>query len=284
MKILLLGRTGLLGSEFVKADPTRRFIFDYPRFDLALTDSIQRQLAEADPELIINCAALSNVDACEKSPGLARKINVDAVREIGAFCKANDVPLVHFSTDYVYDGMFDRPYREADGTRPSGVYGKSKLEGEKVIPEGTPAWILRVSTLYGMGRRCHIHWLMEAMKEGAAIPSIASDMLGTPSYTKDIVQMTKDFIERDPEFGVYNFVPHGHCSRTEFARTFFEAVRPGERPLYHDAHIRDLNLLAPRPGNPLLCNNKLVRTGIHIPTWEEGLEDFIETEMVGAAV
>ncbi|MFA6992918.1 MAG: dTDP-4-dehydrorhamnose reductase, partial [Candidatus Gracilibacteria bacterium] len=198
MKVLLLGKNGMLGSEFLRLlsnrDGVELTATDRDGFDItdeaALTDFVDKTA----PEVVINCAAYTFVDNCEENKELAFKVNAEAPKNIAKLCKKHGAYLIHFSTDYVFDGG-KKEYFENDETNPLSVYGQSKLEGEKnIAAECDKYYIFRISTLFGVHGGNFVQKIYEAAKSKDEI-EVVDDYVSCPTYAADLAErIVNDFI------------------------------------------------------------------------------------------
>src|SRR5439155_18524054 len=197
-KILVTGGGGMLATAFRKLIPRAHFA-DKAAFDLTAGDGRAAQLfTELNPALAINCAAYTKVDLAEKNEELATEVNGHAVAALVDLCNRTGAKLLHFSTDYVFDGTRRRPLRPDDPTGPQSAYGRSKLVGEQMIQKNARApWlILRTAWLYGFGGPNFVQTMVNAARAGKPL-TVVSDQVGSPTYTMDLAQATLDLIARD---------------------------------------------------------------------------------------
>lgn len=271
-KVVLFGATGLLGKDLIKQNPS--WIAAPRSIDLADKNAVFTYLSQQRPSWVINAAGMSNVDKAEEDPDLAFAINGEGVNFLATACETLNAGFIHFSTDYVFPEAVDRPFEEADRPAPVGLYAESKLKGEMAAATWKKHYILRVSALYGTGRRTHASWVLEALASKKPV-KIAEDMAGSPTYTGDLAQWTAQIIQRKPPFGIYHLCHKGHCTRLEFAEKLCE-LRGAKRPFpIEKVKIKDLNLPAPRPGKPLLSVKKWEKEMGTLPSWEEGLKHYL---------
>jgi dTDP-4-dehydrorhamnose reductase len=276
MRLLVAGARGLLGVAI-----TREFSGDSEihafagRTDLDLTDeaAVRSAVMNVRPDAVVNCAAFSGVDAAEERAADALAVNAfgtlalaRAAREIGAV-------LVHYSTDFVFDGNIDRPYTEEDAPGPRSFYGLSKLLGEWFAAESTRAYVLRVESLFGDPApgslpKGSLHTIVARIKAGEAVP-VFVDRTVSPSYTTDIARATRAVLARNIPAGVYHCVNSGAATWAEVAE---EAARILNRPaVVEPMTLESANLKAPRPKYCALSNAKLATFGITMPRWQDAL-------------
>jgi len=216
--ITILGGRGMLGSDLapalVQTGHSVR-VLDLPEFDLTRNDHIARALDGA--QVIVNCAAFTNVDQAEKRFDTALAVNGRAVGALGAAAKERGAFVVHISTDFVFDGRQTRPYIETDPPNPINAYGRSKLEGERALQQSACAHvILRVQWSYGSHGANFISKIQERARTGAEL-KVVEDQVGAPTWTADVARAIAVLI-RDRREGLYHFANSGYASRFEVAR------------------------------------------------------------------
>src|SRR5438309_7467261 len=190
MKLVIVGTGGRLGTALTREYREKFSVtgFDHAQLDLANADELREKLCTIDFDLLINAAAFTNVDLCEKERDQAFQVNADAPRVLAEICRRKKAKLIHFSTDYVFDGEKRELYHEEDDARPISVYGESKREGEKLVLQTQGHLAVRVSWVFGPDRPSCIDALIERSRENDHIDAIA-DTFSTPTYTRDIAQM-----------------------------------------------------------------------------------------------
>lgn len=219
--ILITGARGML-AHAVKRKLTQRghgfFACDAQMLDITQPDAVNRIFAERQPTLLINCAACTNVDRCEIEPEVANAVNGYAVDNLAQAAARHGTKMVHISTDFVFDGMKQRPYQPGDTTNPLNAYGRSKLLGEQRLREiDPPGWlIVRTAWLYGPQGNCFPQTILNAARAGKPL-SVVSDQVGTPTYTYDLAGMILDLIERDAA-GIHHATNSGQTTWHDFAQ------------------------------------------------------------------
>lgn len=279
MRILLTGVSGQVGWELRRTlAPLGEVVAaDRSVLDLADTRSIRRSVAAIAPDLIVNPAAYTAVDKAESESGAAYAINAAAPGELAA-C---GVPLVHFSTDYVFDGRQPGAYKEADAPNPLGVYGASKLAGEQAIERaGIPHLILRTSWVYGLRGRNFLLTMQKLARERETL-AVVDDQFGAPTWSRLIAEATAlvvarwlDRRELNAVSGVYHLTCGGRTSWHGFtAAILAHLAARGETPARLTAiPTSGYPTPAARPANSQLDCGKLADTfGVHLPDWEAGL-------------
>lgn len=280
MRILLTGVNGQMGWELRRTlAPLGEVIAaDRKVLDLADTAHIRSQVAALTPDLIVNPAAYTAVDQAESEPGLAYAINAAAPGELAA-C---GVPLVHFSTDYVFDGRKGDAYTEADAPNPLGVYGASKRAGEDAVAQaGTPHLILRTSWVYGLRGRNFLLTMQRLARERETL-SVVDDQFGAPTWSRLVAEATALVVARwlgrgdlAADAGVYHLACSGRTSWHGFAAAILaDLAGRGETRLARLGAIPTSGYPTPaaRPANSTLDCSKLAATfGVRLPDWDAAL-------------
>ncbi len=234
MKILYTGADGQLGYEIKLATEKEGLSaigITLNELDIAQAESVKRFVADSTPDLVINCAAYTAVDQAEKEAELAYAVNRDGAAHLAEACAVQNIPLIHISTDYVFDGAKQSAYLESDATAPANIYGKSKAAGEEKVSEILPRHIiLRTSWLYGCYGNNFVKTMLRLGREREHI-GVVDDQFGCPTHAADLAAATvtianaifkKDF----SNWGIYHYCNQGIVSWYEFAKTIFEIARP----------------------------------------------------------
>lgn len=252
MRILLFGKSGMLGScmhKNLSEQGHTIFGFTSRECDLMDTKRIKILFDELKPDIVINCAAYTAVDDAENNVQLAMDINGNALKGIADLCKISKAVLIHFSTDYVFDGH-KKTWKESDIPCPINVYGESKLLGEKLIAENMKKfYIIRTSWLFGENGKNFVDTMAALGKEKAEV-SVVNDQFGSPTYTKDLCEKVCEFfVNKKPvlEYGIYHITNSGTTNWSDFAAYIFKTLfletkvkeitteefnRPAKRPKY----------------------------------------------------
>jgi dTDP-4-dehydrorhamnose reductase len=256
----------------------RAEVAPFTRLDLDITDgqAVAAAMADARPDVILNCAAYNAVDAAEDSPVEALQTNAIAVRHLARAAVDCDATLVHYSSDFVFDGTGDRPYSEEDPPNPRSVYAASKLLGEWFAEDAPRAYVLRVESLFGRAPRGpakgSVETILRALKAGEAA-RVFEDRTVSPSYVWDVAAATWQLVDSKAPPGVYHCVNAGQCLWIDFAR---EAVRQlGLEPRLQPVRVADVKLKAERPRYCALSIDKLTAAGVSMPTWEDALSRYL---------
>jgi dTDP-4-dehydrorhamnose reductase len=267
MRIVIIGSNGQLGSDLVRV--LRKSNEDFAaltRGDLDITErsTLRDKLAKHDPTVIINCSVYHPVDECENHPDRSFAVNATAVRDLGLAAKDLGASVVHFSSDYVFDGELGRPYGEEDTTNPVSVFGVSKVAGEQLLRATLPNhFIIRTSGLYGLtGSRVKRGNFVETMlrlgKQSGEV-RVVNDLRIAQTSTQNLANQVLALI-RTKNYGIYHASDHGDYSWYEFAKKIFDYSRMDVtvRPV----SWRDTPSLAPRPRYSVLENRRLKALGL----------------------
>jgi dTDP-4-dehydrorhamnose reductase len=220
MKIAIVGAGGRLGAALMREYKGKFDVigFNHAQLNLGNADGVREKLGTTDFHLLINAAAFTNVDLCERQRDQALRINAEAPCVFAEICQDKNARLVHFSTDYVFDGEKREPYTESDPANPISVYGESKRAGEKfILQTGDRHLIVRVSWVFGPDRPSFIDGIIKRARESNYVDAIA-DKFSTPTYTGDIARMLPQFFELNVEGGILHFANSGECSWQEYAQ------------------------------------------------------------------
>jgi dTDP-4-dehydrorhamnose reductase len=290
--ILVAGATGQVGNALVEQLSGLGVVVGADRHVFDLTDFVQmrRAIAEIQPTVILNCAAYTAVDKAEAEPQLAMQINGVAPGVLAEEARRVGALLVHYSTDYVFDGTKDGPYVESDGPRPLNVYGQSKLAGERAIEQVGGAWVvLRTSWVYGLHGK---NFLLTMMRLGAQRQelSVVADQFGAPTWSRTIAEMTTRMLRTAPTLhgealpwwtersGIYHMTASGATSWTEFAEAIFAHTSPNAAPKIVPITTAQYSAPARRPSNSRLSNEKLASVfGIAAPHWHAELQRCLQS-------
>ena len=276
MKILITGSNGMLGYDLEKVLRNKHELILTTSKTLDITDKehVLDFICDAKPDVVINSAAYTDVDGCQTNQDLAYAVNGEGVRNLALACKESDCPLVHISTDYVFNGENDRPWREDDEIGPISVYGKSKLQGEQSILEILDKfYILRTAWLYGINGRNFPKTMLELAENHPEI-TVVYDEIGTPTYTPDLAGAIAELIETE-HYGIYHLTNSGSCSWCEFARYIFEVSGVDVKviPVTASEFARP----APRPHYSVLENKNWVDNGFEpLRSYKEAIKEYIE--------
>lgn len=273
--VLLLGGKGLLGTNIA---PFLREKFDLTICDIDTWDITDRvsghnHIEQHKPDVIINLAALTDVDGCEDRCELAEKINGFGAGVVADLCRKHNVRFIHLSTDYVFDGTKNLPYKETDAPNPVSVYGATKLMGERVVLENNPSsLIIRAQWLYGTGGENFITKVVRIARQSGSL-RVVNDQRGSPTYAKDLAEPIIALIEKE-KTGIYHLANSGSCTWFDFAREIFTllALDVAITPISSD----ELERKAKRPSYSVFDMWKFQKdTGLKMRPWQEALREYL---------
>ncbi len=285
MKILVTGSTGQLGREFKALEN------DYSNISFVFTERAQIDLARPDtlsfiyevtPDLVIHCAAYTAVDKAEEEAAFARQVNGKSVGTLGRICQDLQIPVIHFSSDYVYHNNLRRPLTEDDPTRPKGLYAKSKLLGENLLmQEHSFPLIFRVSWLYSTYGHNFPKTMLRLGKERESL-TIVNDQIGAPTYAKDVAMMVMNLASQAGDkkewtqwSGIYNYCNTGQTNWSEIASFIME--KAGLSCEIIPIPSIKYPTPAPRPRYSVLNLLKFSRIfKLPVRTWQEAMDDCLK--------
>ena len=276
MRILITGSNGMLGHDLINVleDDHDLILTTSKTLDITDKEHVLEFIVENKPDIVINSAAYTNVDGCEENQDLAYGVNGDGVRNLALACRKIDCPLVHISTDYIFNGENTRPWVEDDEIGPISVYGKSKLKGEEAILEILDKYfIVRTAWLYGLNGGNFPKTMLELAKNHSEI-TVVYDEVGTPTYTPDLAEGISKLIETD-YYGIYHLTNSGSCSWCEFARYIFEIAGVDVKvvPVTASEFARP----APRPHYSVLENKNWISHGFEpLRDYKEAIKEYVE--------
>ncbi len=287
MKIVITGSGGRLGAALTREYGKKCGVigFNHAQLDLGNLDAVRRTLQPLEFDLLINAAAFTNVDLSEKERDQAFRINAEAPRLLAEICREKRAKLIHFSTDYVFDGEKREPYTETDPVRPISVYGESKRVGEEnVLTVDDRNLVVRVSWVFGPDRPSFVDQMIARARENEAIAAVA-DKWSTPTYTHDIAEMLRPIFSSSGAASGYGGILHlanaGECTWQEYAQFALDCCRSSGVPL--KAHtvgaipMSDMkNWVARRPVYSVLATEKLFSLTGKIPrNWRDAVGDYV---------
>jgi dTDP-4-dehydrorhamnose reductase len=276
MNILITGAEGQLAKQFqetLKIFGHTSTAFDKESMDISDSDAVTEIISKNAPDVVINCAAYNYVDKAEDDFDIACKVNASGVKNLASACKKNNALIVHFSSDYIFDGTKGDFYTEEDKPNPINKYGESKLLGEKFLQEETDNFILfRASWVFGKGKNNFLYKLSEWADKNRIL-RIVCDQISVPTYTEDIVSITTFAIEKKLR-GIYHLTNSGYASRYEVARYFLEKMGMDRLVLpvtsdYFPSSVK-------RPYFSSMSNQKISKKmNVNIPDWRIGIDRYI---------
>jgi dTDP-4-dehydrorhamnose reductase len=284
MNILVTGSNGQLGSEIKdlsRGDNYNFYFTDKEELDISKKENIENFVNNKNIDLIINCAAYTAVDKAENERELADLINHKAVEYLAEICKEKDIPLIHISTDYVFDGKNYRPYVENDKVNPQGFYGLTKLKGEEAFKEsGAKGIIIRTSWVYSSYGKNFVKTMLNLSKIKDSL-GVISDQIGTPTYArdlaKDILEIINNHLEKieEKKAEIYHFSNEGVCSWYDFAKAIFEIKNINIK--VNPIETKDYPTPAKRPHYSVLNKSKIKKEfDIKISYWRDSLKECLK--------
>ncbi|MEW5746229.1 MAG: dTDP-4-dehydrorhamnose reductase [Nitrospirota bacterium] len=277
MSILITGANGQLATEFIRrlGKSTAGRLIALTRAQLDITDAkmVSDALSRFRPGVVINCAAYNLVDDAEKDFDTALRVNAVGVRNLAAACRKVDALIVHYSTDYVFDGTKEELYTEEDAPHPINKYGETKLAGERVLADESDNFLLfRVSWVFGQGRQNFLYKISEWAKQNKVL-RIASDQVSIPTSAEDIATTTLAALENGMR-GTYHLTNGGYASRYEVARYYGEKC--GLSSLILPVPSDFFPAAARRPYFSAMSNRKISNAlAIRIPHWRDAVDRFV---------
>jgi len=273
-RIVILGGRGMLGSDLVFVCRQQGFkatALDLPEFDITRADHLAQ--AADNAQIIINCAAYTDVDGAESHSELAYQVNAEAVGHLGALAKEANIWVLHISTDFVFDGQSDRPYVETDLPNPINTYGASKLEGERLLVESRcQHCIMRIEWTYGLAGSNFVTKLIQRAKQNKKL-KVVDDQAGSPTATTEVGRAICKLLAKKPE-GIFHFASAGYVSRFEMAKFVFQKLN-----MHVDlASCKTVDFPAPakRPLNSRFdCSKIEALLEEQIKPWQGPLENFL---------
>jgi len=286
VRLLVTGAEGMLGWEIERA--ARRLVAGvdwrvaaHPRDGLDITDldAVRQAIGIVSPAVLINCAAWTDVDGCESNEIEALRVNGEAPGRLARICQEAGVVLVHFSTDYVFDGTATHPYTEDDPVHPVSAYGRSKLAGEVAIREtGAAHLILRTQWLYGSRGKNFVDTILLRAAAGEPL-RVVNDQHGAPTYARELAAATLAAIAKGIR-GTYHAANSGACTWYDVARAAL-ALADMDPDAVTPVATAEIPRPARRPAWGVLDTIRLERAGVRLSPWREALETYIRKDRVG---
>jgi dTDP-4-dehydrorhamnose reductase len=280
MKVAVIGANGQLGTDLCRMLTAQSVsVLPLTRREIDVSDAAQvdKVLGSIRADVVISTAAFHKVEECEKQAVPSFTVNAIGPRNLALACRQNNAALVHFSTDYVFDGISRRPYTETDLPRPLNVYGVSKLAGEHMLRlTWERHFVIRTCGLYGLAGSAgkggnFVETMLKKAGEGAPI-RVVNDQVLTPTFTGDLAEAVSKLIQTEA-YGLYHASAEGECSWYEFARKIFEL----EKLKVDLRAVSSAEFSSPvqRPAYSVLSKQKLSQLGIAMKTWQEGLASYL---------
>jgi dTDP-4-dehydrorhamnose reductase len=274
-RVVVTGAAGQLGSTLVARLSPRCEVFPFTRADLDIADDekVRAAMTSIAPDAVINCAAYNDVDGAESNAAAALAANSIGVRALARATASAKATLVHYSTDFVFDGEATEPYRESDSPRPLSTYGLSKLLGEWFALEVPSAYVLRVESLFGgHPAKSSVDKILAGLRAGQPV-RVFHDRTVTPSFVDDVAAATEQMLTARAPFGLYHCVNSGTVTWLGIAEKIAALLGRGAEIVA--VSVNDVKLRARRPQYCALSNQKLASIGVTMPGWEEAIERYV---------
>ncbi len=248
---------------------------DKEEIDIVSANECQEAIKEIEPDIVINAAAYTNVDGCETAKDECFAVNAEAVKNIADACRDKNIHIIHFSTDYVFDGAAKQPYQEDHQCNPINTYGASKMAGERYLRSLSDNYLLiRTAWLYGVKGKNFVQTILEKVKTAKKL-TVVDDQIGSPTYTKDLAAAVDLLIKQNAK-GIFHITNRGSCSWYQFALKILQEAGIHEidvTPIKSD----QLQRPAKRPAYSVLSMQKFIQTtGKTMQPWQLGLQDYLE--------
>lgn len=285
-KIAIIGSGGRLGSALARAyaDEFEVIGFSRAQADLANHELLEKSLMANDFDALINCAALTNVDYCEKHEAEAMRVNAGAVRVMAEIAARKNARLIQISTDYVFDGEKREPYLESDAAHPVSVYGESKLRGEEAaLAVSEQNLVVRVAWVFGPDRPSFIDAILKRAQSETSVEAVA-DKFSAPTYTLDAAETLRSLLANSEATGLLHLCNSGACSWREYGQFALDCAANSGVALktteVGEIRLEDLkNFVAKRPVNTVLSTLRLAKlNGQPMRSWQEAVADYVKSE------
>ena len=278
MNILITGAKGQLGTDIANALKDEKdinlLLADIQELDITDELKVKKYFDENNIDMVIHTAAWTRVDDAETNRELVYKVNVLGTKNLVDNCDKKDIPMIYFSTDYVFGGEGKEPYKVDDKKNPLGYYAETKYEGELEVMRLKKYFILRISWVFGKNGNNFIKTMLK-LSETHDTLTVVNDQIGSPTYTVDVASIIKEFVRSD-KYGVYHVTNEGYVSWADFAREIFKEANKNVKVI--DVTTEEYNAKAKRPKNSRLDKSKLVENGFHLlPTWQDALKRYLRS-------
>ncbi len=282
MRLFITGSKGQLGSALAHQASRRHeeqnvVVGDLPEFDITDADQTRAVIAAARPDIVIHCAAFTDVDGAARQPELVYRVNGLGTQNVALACAATGAAMLYISSNEVFDGTQRNPYREFDPTHAANPYGYSKLAGEWFTANLlTRFYIVRTSWLTAAGGRNFVHRIQQLANSADAPLRVVTDEVACPTFTPDLVPALLQLIETGG-YGIYHFVNSGYCSRYDYARRILDLTGRGHVPI-QPITVADFARPSMPPRFSPLANLNGASLGITLRPWQEALADFLRSQ------
>ena len=279
MKVLVTGAKGQLGYDVVNELKKRNHEaigVGSDKMDITDRDSVEKIFEETKVDAVVHCAAYTSVDAAEDNKGLCMKVNVEGTKNIAKACKKIDAKMIYISTDYVFNGEGEKPWKPEDECAPLNVYGRSKYEGELAVEKYLDKYfIVRIAWVFGINGKNFVKTMLNLGETKDEI-NVVNDQFGSPTYTYDLSRLLVDMLETE-KYGKYHATNEGVCTWYEFAKEIFRHadMRVNVNPVTSDMFCAR----AKRPHNSKMAKGKLDEQGfIRLPDWRDALTRYLKNQ------
>jgi len=278
LKIVVTGASGMLGHDVVRA---ARYVnhdvvaLSHEDLDVVDAAAVERVMQAERPDVVVHCAAYTNVDGAQDDLDGAMAVNADGARNVAAAAAAVGASVIYPSTDYAFDGSKSSPYVESDETRPLSVYAQSKVAGEHEVAAANPRhWIVRTSWLFGVGGKNFVETMLSLGRELGEV-MVVRDQVGCPTYAGHVADAVVQLLDEE-EYGIHHIAGGGECSWYEFAEEIFEQAGVDCRVL--SCTTEEFPRPAPRPAYSVLGTER--DRAFYLPDWREGLASYLADRAV----
>lgn len=289
LRFLVTGVKGQLGYDVVNELEKRGHTaigVDIEDMDITDADSVNKVITEANPDVVIHCAAWTAVDLAEDEENIekVRLVNATGTENIAKACKNLDCKMIYISTDYVFDGQGTRPWEPDDERNPINIYGQTKYEGELAVEKWLEKYfIVRIAWVFGINGKNFVRTMLNLGKTHDKL-TVVNDQIGSPTYTYDLAKLLVDMAETD-KYGRYHATNEGFCSWYEFACEIFRQASE-KNPLYKKLEVSPVSsdmypAKAKRPSNSRMNKDKLTENGFKkLPVWQDALTRYLNESEV----
>ncbi|MFQ6581352.1 dTDP-4-dehydrorhamnose reductase [Priestia megaterium] len=277
MKILVTGYSGQLGYDVVRYGRTQGLNMvgiSSKDVDLSLEKEVTSYIEKVNPDAIIHCAAYTAVDQAEEDTEKCWGINVNGTKYLSNAAKSIKAKFMYISTDYVFNGEGDNPFKETDSPMPIGYYGKTKYEGEKLVQHILKEWfIVRISWVFGVNGNNFVKTMLRLSDTHKQL-NVVGDQIGSPTYTFDLARLLIEMIQ-STEYGIYHATNEGFCSWAEFAKEIFK--ESNKNVTVEPISSEQYPTRAVRPKNSRMTKSKLAKKGFTpLPTWQDAVKRYVK--------
>lgn len=276
MKIFVTGISGQLGYDVLEEGKKRGIdVVGTSSKQLDITDeqAVKHYIASVKPDVIIHCAAYTAVDQAEEDRDTCYNVNVNGTKYLAEAAAEHHAKFVYISTDYVFDGQGNQPFKETDKTNPIGYYGETKLQGEQVVQQLLEKYfIVRISWVFGKNGHNFVKTMLR-LAESYETVSVVGDQLGSPTYTVDLAKVLLDMVQTE-KYGIYHASNEGFCSWAQFAEAIFKEA--GKATAVKAITTAEYPTKAKRPANSKMDKSKLAEAFSVLPTWQDALSRYLK--------